>query len=75
MNISVIAIDDQVAALTRKTGTNTWECLACGKTAGQRTDLKKHIEAHHLNLCLPCDQCGSVFSSRHVRQHHVRTMH
>jgi len=69
------AIDDQVAELTRKTGTNIWECLACGKTAGQRTDLKKHIEAHHLNLCLPCDQCGSVFSSRHVRQHHIRTMH
>jgi len=69
------AIDDQVAELTRKTGTNIWECLACGKTASQRTDLKKHIEAHHLNLCLPCDQCESVFSSRHVRQHHIRNMH
>jgi len=69
------AIDDQVAELTRKTGANIWECLACGKTAGQRTDLKKHIEAHHLNLCLPCGQCSSVFSSRHVRQHHIRTVH
>jgi len=68
-------IDEQVAGLTRKTGVNVWECLSCGKTAGQRTDLKKHIEAHHLNLCLPCEMCESVFSSRHVRQHHMRNAH
>ena len=71
----VLALDDQVAQLTRKAGLNVWECLSCGKTASKRTDLKKHIEAHHLNLCLPCEMCGSTFNSRHVRQSHMRTIH
>jgi len=69
------AIDDQVASLTRKVGSNVWQCLDCGKTASQRTDLRKHIEAAHLNLYLPCDMCGTVFKSRHGKQHHLRTVH
>lgn len=69
------AIDDQVAELTRKMGSNVWQCLECGKTAGQRTDLKKHIEAAHLDLWLPCHLCETFSKSRHGKQHHLRIAH
>ena len=68
-------IDDQVASLTKRVSSNVWECSECGKQASQRTDLKKHIEAAHLNLQLPCDLCGVPFKTRHHRQTHVRTTH
>lgn len=68
-------IDDQVASLTKRVSSNVWECSECGKQASQRTDLKKHIEAAHLDLQLPCDLCGIPFKTRHHRQNHVRTAH
>jgi len=68
-------IDDQVASLTKRVTSNLWECNECGKQASQRTDLKKHIEAFHLNLTLLCDLCGAPFKTRHHRQNHVRTTH
>ena len=68
-------IDDQVASLTKRVSSNVWECSDCGKQASQRTDLKKHIEAVHLSLHLPCDLCGVSFKTRHSRQNHVRTAH
>ena len=52
-----------------------YECSECGKKASQRTDLKKHIEAAHLALHLPCDICGEPFKTRHHRQNHMRRIH
>ena len=68
-------IDDQVAALSKKIGPTVWFCTDCGKQASQRTDLKKHIEAAHLNLFLPCEICGTPFKTRHHRQNHMRISH
>ena len=68
-------IDQQVASLSRMVSNQCWECSDCGKRASQRTDLKKHIEAFHLNLYLPCDICGVAFKTRHHRLGHLRKAH
>jgi len=68
-------IEDQVSALTMRRGPITWECIDCGKQASQRTDLKRHIEAVHLDLMLPCDICHTIFKTRRHRQVHMRTVH
>ena len=68
-------IDEQVATLTRMLSSNSWECCNCCKKATQRTDLKKHIEAAHLNLYLPCHHCGEAFKARHLLLKHMRTFH
>jgi len=68
-------IDDQVLALSRKQGPINWECIECGKQASQRTDLKRHIEAVHLDLFLPCSICDTIFKTRHHLQNHMRTTH
>jgi transcription elongation factor Elf1 len=70
-----LEIDDRVAALTQKTSLNQFQCLECGKLASQRTDLKKHIEAAHLVLALPCHVCGQISKTRHGRQTHLRVHH
>ena len=68
-------IDEQVASCTRMLSSQCYECSECGKQATQRTDLKKHIEAAHLSLYLPCDVCGVAFKTRHHRQNHMRKLH
>jgi uncharacterized C2H2 Zn-finger protein len=72
---AVADIDRRVAELTARSATNQYQCLECGKVASQRTDLKKHIEAAHLQLALPCHLCGQIFKTRHGRQTHRRVQH
>ena len=61
--------------MTIKNGSMSWQCYTCGKIASQRTDLKKHIEAVHLNLNLPCDMCDHISKTRHGLQIHIRACH
>ena len=70
-----VEIDRQVEELSVRSGPTLWQCGGCGKQASQRGDLRKHIEAIHLNLCLPCHLCTAVYRTRHHRQHHLRTVH
>jgi len=68
-------LDARVAEMSRHLNSRLWECVACGKQAGQRTDLKKHIESMHLELVLPCRLCPNVFRTRHTRYAHLRSAH
>lgn len=68
-------IDAQVLNLSKMIHSQLWECRQCGKQATQRSDLKKHIEASHMNLTLHCDFCGDTFKARHHRQQHLRNVH
>ena len=70
-----VEIDRQVEELSVRSGPTLWQCGGCGKQASQRGDLRKHIEAMHLSLCLPCHLCAAVYRTRHHRQHHLRTVH
>ena len=51
-----------------------WQCLQCGKTSKHSTNIKDHIEAHHLdNLNIECTVCGKVFKSRGSLRFHMRS--
>ena len=40
-------------------------CKVCGKEGSHANDLRKHIEAKHLEgVSLPCDICGKTFRCR-----------
>ena len=52
-------------------------CKVCGKE-GYRGDIVKHIEANHLEISIPCNNCDKVFTSRrnmnrHMLRHHAHT--
>jgi len=46
-------------------------CTVCGKE-DKYSHIKSHIEAHHLELSIPCNYCGSIFKSRDLLRHHTR---
>ena len=45
-------------------------CKVCGKE-GHATDIKRHIEANHLEgVCIPCNFCEKTFRSRQSQDKH-----
>ena len=52
-------------------------CKVCGKE-GIKTSIRNHIESKHLEgICIPCDFCGNIFSSRaslniHKSRYHIK---
>ena len=55
----------------------SFSCKVCGKE-GPKSSLRDHIEARHLEgICIPCDVCGIVLSSRaslkvHKGRYHIK---
>jgi hypothetical protein len=70
-------LDAEVAKLSKKHSANDLVCLACGKRSKQPSDLRKHIEAVHLELAIACplDECCYVARTRHLLQKHLREKH
>ena len=67
----------EVTGNTITTGNRTrkvWLCKVCGKESTE-TNMKMHIEAHHLSnaMAFSCDTCGKRSRSRHgLRMHKAR---
>ena len=50
-------------------------CKVCGKE-GLWTQIRDHIEAHHLEgVSLPCNHCDKTFSARNSLGRHTRLYH
>ena len=76
-------LDNQTTSMMVKasrkstTGNPFYKCTLCGKEA-EKTNLKNHIEANHLEgILIPCIQCEKTFRSRdslgiHKHRHHNR---
>ena len=57
---------------------NGWQCLVCQREykSNQRTNLKNHIEAKHIDhISFTCCACGGVFSSRASFRTHCSSFH
>ena len=69
-------LDEKVNAMMEKSENlvpTRYTCKLCGK-AGMRNDIRKHIEANHLEgVCIPCNFCEKTFRSRQsVREHKLK---
>ena len=50
-------------------------CKECGKE-GQMFTIMRHIEANHMSgLCIPCNICEKILSTRRALDEHVRKFH
>ena len=50
-------------------------CKVCGKE-GYITDIKKHIEANHLEgVSVPCNLCDKILRSRKALSYHISRNH
>jgi len=50
-------------------------CPHCDYRASSTKTLKKHIDALHLGITYPCDQCTLVFTQRENLASHIKTIH
>ena len=51
-------------------------CHVCGKEAGQKIQIKSHIEANHLEgISIPCNLCEKTFRSRNALRIHKSRYH
>ena len=75
-------IDEKVKAMLEKTGNVTangkklFACKVCGKAGEDQRNMKRHIEANHLEgVSIPCNLCEKRASSRHALQQHKAKFH
>jgi uncharacterized Zn-finger protein len=76
--VPVTGIEALVQTFMKKSvdvdNSSVWQCVQCGKTSKFSTNIKDHVEAHHLeNLQIGCDICGKVFKSRGSLRFHMRS--
>ena len=54
----------------------TYRCKVCGKEATHANNMKKHIEAAHIEgVSIPCAQCEKTFRSRNALTKHIHYTH
>ena len=58
-------------------GSKNWVCSVCGKESRGKTDITRHIDAHHIenHPGYTCHLCGIVSKSRETLRKHVSRMH
>uniref|UniRef100_A0A0K2T3X1 C2H2-type domain-containing protein n=2 Tax=Lepeophtheirus salmonis TaxID=72036 RepID=A0A0K2T3X1_LEPSM len=53
-----------------------WSCDTCGLQSRDKTDMRRHVEARHIDTNgFPCDQCSYVSKTRYNLVKHVRRKH
>ena len=69
-------LDDQITSLIKHLHARAYICQVCGKE-GDRTGIRRHIEAHHITgIVHSCDLCGKGSRSRDgLRRHRIREHH
>ena len=61
---------------TNANGKTIFRCKTCGKEAPHSNDIKKHIEANHLEgISIPCNLCEKTFRSRNALAQHKHYIH
>ena len=74
---NVTELDQNISTMIEKIeSSGEWGCTVCGKTSKVSSNIRQHIEAHHIEgMGHPCDQCGKVSRSRHALARHIFMHH
>ena len=57
-------------------GLNMWTCTECGHATKDKGDLRKHVEAKHIqNNGFTCIHCGKLYPSKNSLTSHVSRYH
>ena len=67
-------VDQKIKELLVKSDTG-YECIPCGKTGKDNSNMKKHAESHIEGLSYNCQQCDRTYRSRNTLSTHYSTFH
>ena len=67
-------VEDMVTGLMRKIN-GKWTCLTCNSESRDKTDLRRHIEAQHINAEVICPVCFKHYKTRESYAKHMSKMH
>ena len=57
-------------------GISVWQCAVCGKQSTGKGDIKRHVEASHLeHPGITCNICGKVSKTRNALRNHIYMAH
>ena len=74
-------LDEKCDSMIEKTmdrvqGKAAFECKVCGKQALHKGNMRKHIEANHLEgVLVSCSKCEKTFRSRNSLAVHIHSLH
>ncbi len=76
MSISVTDdLDKMINSLLGRSGP-AWFCKACGKETFNKSNIKNHVEAHHVESAgFACSQCSFVCKTRYSLYFHKKRIH
>jgi len=65
--------DAQVSSLMKKMDDGIWFCTECDYTSKEHSNLKDHIERHHIpGFSLKCEKCYKALKSSKAFQCHIK---
>ena len=69
--LPITGIEDLVQSFMKKTvdvdNSSIWQCIQCGKTSKFSTNIKDHVEAHHIDsLQIECVYVGKYLNQEEV---------
>ena len=50
-------------------------CDICAFSAPKKENLKRHIERHHMEKTIPCQECTTMFATQQLLRTHVSRVH
>ena len=63
------SLDAEIKPFISRFGPGIWMCKACGKK-GKKTRTSTHVESRHMDLSIPCTECGHITKNRDALRAH-----
>jgi len=70
-------LDGRIESMMQQGGNKDWMCGVCGKASSMKGQIKRHIEANHIenHPGIKCNLCGRTSKTRNALNQHKREQH
>ena len=79
LNVSELfaQLDAQIENMMVRSDSKIWYCKNCEKCSNFKNDIRRHIEAVHLqnHPGITCDLCGEIVKTRNALSQHKNARH
>ena len=66
-------VNKYLTSVVDSTGLNAFHCQICGKTAPNKSNMKKHMLVIHAKPAnIPCPHCHKTFPNKYYLRYHIK---